>query len=133
MARNTRKKQPEAHKIDCAEIFASLRDLEKLKGITDPEEKRKIIGTEFYKVFWDEIKKNSDEGFFAQGTIYPDCIESGKGDADTIKTHHNKVKMPEDIKFEGVIEPLKSLFKDEVRRVGEKLGIPKVTYGRAGR
>ncbi len=99
--------------------------LEKLKDVTDPEEKRKIIGTEFYKVFWDEIKKNADEGFFAQGTIYPDCIESGKGDADTIKTHHNKVKMPDDIKFAGIIEPLKSLFKDEVRRVGEKLGIPK--------
>lgn len=107
-------------RVNCGDVF-----LEKLKGITDPEEKRKIIGTEFYKVFWDEIKKNADEGFFAQGTIYPDCIESGKGDADTIKTHHNKVKMPEDIKFEGIIEPLKSLFKDEVRRVGEKLGIPK--------
>ena len=107
-------------RVNCGDVF-----LEKLKGITDPEEKRKIIGTEFYKVFWDEIKKNSSEGFFAQGTIYPDCIESGKGDADTIKTHHNKVKMPEDIKFDGIIEPLKSLFKDEVRRVGEKLGIPK--------
>ena len=107
-------------RVNCGDVF-----LEKLKGVTDPEEKRKIIGTEFYKVFWDEIKKNADEGFFAQGTIYPDCIESGKGDADTIKTHHNKVKMPEDIKFEGIIEPLKSLFKDEVRRVGEKLGIPK--------
>ena len=88
-------------RVNCGDVF-----LEKLKGVTDPEEKRKIIGTEFYKVFWDEIKKNADEGFFAQGTIYPDCIESGKGDADTIKTHHNKVKMPEDIKFEGIIEPL---------------------------
>ena len=107
-------------RVNCGDVF-----LEKLKDVTDPEEKRKIIGTEFYKVFWDEIKKNADEGFFAQGTIYPDCIESGKGDADTIKTHHNKVKMPDDIKFEGIIEPLKSLFKDEVRRVGEKLGIPK--------
>ena len=107
-------------RVNCGDVF-----LEKLKDVTDPEEKRKIIGTEFYKVFWDEIKKNADEGFFAQGTIYPDCIESGKGDADTIKTHHNKVKMPDDIKFEGIIEPLKSLFKDEVRSVGEKLGIPK--------
>lgn len=107
-------------RVNCGDVF-----LEKLKDVTDPEEKRKIIGTEFYKVFWDEIKKNADEGFFAQGTIYPDCIESGKGSADTIKTHHNKVKMPEDVKFEGIIEPLKSLFKDEVRRVGEMLGIPK--------
>ena len=107
-------------RVNCGDVF-----LEKLKDVIDPEEKRKIIGTEFYKVFWDEIKKNADEGFFAQGTIYPDCIESGKGDADTIKTHHNKVKMPDDIKFAGIIEPLKSLFKDEVRSVGEKLGIPK--------
>lgn len=107
-------------RVNCGDAF-----LEKLKDVTDPEEKRKIIGTEFYKVFWEEIKKNADEGFFAQGTIYPDCIESGKGSADTIKTHHNKVKMPNDVKFEGIIEPLKSLFKDEVRRVGEMLGIPK--------
>ncbi len=95
-----------------------------LKGVTDPEQKRHIIGTEFYKVFWDEIRKHSEKGFFAQGTIYPDCIESGKGDADKIKTHHNKVKMPGDVEFLDVIEPLCDLFKDEVRRVGEKLGIP---------
>lgn len=107
-------------RVNCKDIF-----LEKLKGVTDPEEKRKIIGTEFYKVFWAEIKKYSDNGFFAQGTIYPDCIESGKGDADKIKTHHNKVKMPDDIEFLDVIEPLADLFKDEVRAVGEKLGIPK--------
>lgn len=107
-------------RVNCQEHF-----LNELKGVTDPEEKRKIIGTEFYKVFWEEIRKQSDKGFFAQGTIYPDCIESGKGDADKIKTHHNKVKMPEDIEFLDVIEPLASLFKDEVRRVGEKLGIPK--------
>ena len=106
-------------RVNCQEHFIA-----KLKGVTDPEEKRKIIGTEFYKVFWDEIKKQSDKGFFAQGTIYPDCIESGKGDADKIKTHHNKVKMPEDVDFIDTIEPLASLFKDEVRSVGEKLGIP---------
>lgn len=107
-------------RVNCQDTF-----LEKLKGVTDPEEKRKIIGTEFYNVFWNEIRKEADKGFFAQGTIYPDCIESGKGDADVIKTHHNRVKMPEDIEFEGVIEPLCDLFKDEVRAVGEKLGIPK--------
>lgn len=99
-----------------------------LKGVTDPEKKRKIIGTEFYRVFWDEIRRQgSDESFFAQGTIYPDRIESGKGNSgksDTIKTHHNMVKQPEDVHFLGTIEPLANLFKDEVRRVGEQLGIP---------
>ena len=100
----------------------------KLKGVTDPEQKRKIIGTEFFNVFWNRIREENSDGkepFFAQGTIYPDCIESGKGDADVIKTHHNKVKMPDDVKFAGIIEPLCDLFKDEVRAVGEKLGIPK--------
>ena len=107
-------------RVNCQEHF-----LECLKGVTDPEQKRKIIGTEFYKVFWDEVRRQGgDDAFFAQGTIYPDCIESGKGNADKIKTHHNKVKMPEDVKFLDIIEPLASLFKDEVRRVGEQLGIP---------
>ena len=106
-------------RINCQETF-----LAKLKGVADPEEKRKIIGTEFYKVFWDEIRARYAGGFLAQGTIYPDRIESGKGDAAKIKTHHNMVERPADIQFEGVIEPLKDLFKDEVRRVGEKLGIP---------
>ena len=107
-------------RVNCQEHF-----LECLKGVTDPEQKRKIIGTEFYKVFWDEVRRQGgDDAFFAQGTIYPDCIESGKGNADKIKTHHNKVKMPEDVKFLDIIEPLSSLFKDEVRRVGEQLGIP---------
>jgi GMP synthase (glutamine-hydrolysing) len=107
-------------RVNCGHEFIS-----KLKGITDPEEKRKIIGEEFYKVFWDKIREEADGGFFAQGTIYPDCIESGKGDADKIKTHHNQVKMPKDIKFDDVVEPLCDLFKDEVRVVGEKLGIPR--------
>lgn len=107
-------------RVNCADQF-----LDKLKGVTDPEQKRKIIGTEFFNVFWNEIRKQKDKGFFAQGTIYPDCIESGKGDADVIKTHHNRVKIPEDVQFAGVLEPLCDLFKDEVRRVGEKLGIPK--------
>ena len=106
-------------RVNCQDAF-----LEKLKGVSEPEQKRNIIGTEFYKVFWDEIRNRYSGGFFAQGTIYPDRIESGKGDAATIKTHHNQVKMPDDIKFDGVIEPLKDLFKDEVRNVGEKLGLP---------
>lgn len=107
-------------RVNCGHEFIS-----KLKGITDPEQKRNVIGEEFYRVFWDKIRDNPDKGFFAQGTIYPDRIESGKGDADTIKTHHNKVEMPKDIAFDGIIEPLGDLFKDEVRAVGEKLGIPK--------
>jgi len=107
-------------RVNCGDIF-----LEKLKGVTDPEQKRKIIGTEFFNVFWNEIRKQNDKGYFAQGTIYPDCIESGKGDADVIKTHHNRVKTPEDVEFLGIIEPLADLFKDEVRKVGEKLGIPR--------
>ena len=107
-------------RVNCGDHFLAM-----LKGVVDPEQKRKIIGTEFYKVFWDEVRKQAEDGFFAQGTIYPDRIESGKGDAATIKTHHNQVKMPEDINFDGVIEPLGDLFKDEVRKVGEKLGIPK--------
>jgi len=112
-------------RVNCQKQF-----LEKLKGVTDPEQKRKIIGTEFYKVFWDKVREEADGGFFAQGTIYPDRIESGKGNAAgkgstaTIKTHHNMVEMPADITFDGTIEPLADLFKDEVRMVGEKLGIP---------
>ncbi len=112
-------------RINCQKQF-----LEKLKGVSDPERKRKIIGTEFYNVFWNKIREEGTDGFFAQGTIYPDRIESGKGNSAghgstaVIKTHHNMVQMPDDIKFDGVIEPLCDLFKDEVRQVGEKLGIP---------
>lgn len=107
-------------RVDCGDRF-----LEKLKGVTEPEQKRKIIGTQFFNVFWDEIRKQDELGYFAQGTIYPDCIESGKGDADVIKTHHNRVETPKDVEFLGIIEPLSDLFKDEVRKVGEMLGIPK--------
>ena len=113
-------------RVNCQQHF-----LEQLKGVSDPEQKRKIIGTEFYHIFWDKIRETGADGFFAQGTIYPDRIESGKGNqagegsTDVIKTHHNMVKMPDDIQFAGTIEPLKDLFKDEVRAVGEKLGIPR--------
>lgn len=113
-------------------VNAKDQFLSKLKGVTDPEEKRKIIGAEFVNVFWDEVRKDANGGFFAQGTIYPDRIESGKGNeagqgsAAVIKTHHNTA-IPEDMKhlFAGILEPLGDLFKDEVRAVGEKLGIPK--------
>lgn len=106
-------------RINCQDEFLS-----KLKGVSEPEAKRKIIGEEFYKVFWNKIRESYGSGYFAQGTIYPDRIESGKGDAAKIKTHHNQVGVPEDINFEDIIEPLKDLFKDEVRAVGEKLGLP---------
>lgn len=113
-------------RVNCGDVFLS-----KLKGVTDPEEKRHIIGDAFYEVFWDEIKKRAHgDAFFAQGTIYPDRIESGKGASGkgagsaVIKTHHNQRALPDDVDFLGVIEPLKDLFKDEVRAVGEKLGIP---------
>lgn len=106
-------------RINCQDEFLS-----KLKGVSEPEAKRKIIGEEFYKVFWNKIRKSYGSGYFAQGTIYPDRIESGKGDAAKIKTHHNQVGVPKDINFEDIIEPLKDLFKDEVRVVGEKLGLP---------
>ncbi len=107
-------------RVNCRTQF-----LDKLRNVTEPEQKRKIIGTEFFNVFWNEIRKQNNKGYFAQGTIYPDCIESGKGDADVIKTHHNRVNLPKDVFFLDVIEPLADLFKDEVRKVGEKLGIPK--------
>lgn len=106
-------------RINCQDEFLS-----KLKGVSEPESKRKIIGEEFYKVFWNKIRESYGSGYFAQGTIYPDRIESGKGDAAKIKTHHNQVGVPKDINFEDIIEPLKDLFKDEVRVVGEKLGLP---------
>ena len=106
-------------RINCQQEF-----YQKLKGITEPEAKRKIIGEEFYRVFWNKIREQCATGYLAQGTIYPDRIESGKGDAAVIKTHHNQVKHPADIQFIDVIEPLKDLFKDEVRKVGEMLGLP---------
>ena len=106
-------------------VDAEKRFLEKLKGVTDPEEKRKIIGKEFVEVFNEEAKLMKDADFLAQGTIYPDVIESVsiKGPSATIKSHHNVGGLPEDLKFE-LIEPLRELFKDEVRKVGRELGIP---------
>lgn len=105
-------------------VRAEDRFLSKLKGVTDPETKRKTIGAEFPKVFNEEAKKYADSSFLAQGTIYPDVIESGNGGA-TIKSHHNVGGLPEDIEFEGLVEPLRGLFKDEVRKIGRMLGLPK--------
>ena len=100
--------------------------LGKLKGVVDPEQKRKIIGKEFVTVFEKEARKIKGKVFLAQGTIYPDVIESGggkKGKAAVIKSHHNVGGLPDHLKFEGVVEPLRSLFKDEVRALGKRLGL----------
>ena len=103
---------------------ASERFLSKLAGVTEPEQKRKIIGAEFVAVFRDEAEKIGGAEFLAQGTIYPDVIESGGGSAATIKSHHNVGGLPKDNGFDGVVEPLRGLFKDEVRAVGRELGLP---------
>jgi GMP synthase (glutamine-hydrolysing) len=105
-------------------VNAQERFLSKLAGITEPEKKRKIIGEEFIRVFEDEAKKLGRLDVLAQGTIYPDVIESGKGDSAVIKSHHNVGGLPDVISFESIAEPLRDLFKDEVRRVGTMLGIP---------
>ncbi|WP_068676936.1 glutamine-hydrolyzing GMP synthase [Oceanobacillus sp. Castelsardo] len=109
--------------MNIIKIDAKDRFLSKLKGVDDPEKKRKIIGNEFIYVFDDEAAKLKDMDFLAQGTLYTDIIESGTDTAQTIKSHHNVGGLPEDMQFE-LIEPLKTLFKDEVRELGTQLGIP---------
>ncbi len=109
--------------VNIIRVNAADRFLGKLKGVTDPEKKRKIIGKEFIEVFNEEAKKLNDVDFLAQGTLYTDVIESGTNTAQTIKSHHNVGGLPKDMHFK-LIEPLRKLFKDEVRELGEKLGIP---------
>ena len=113
-------------------VNAEQRYLEKLKGIADPEEKRKIIGREFIAIFEEEGKKLKNEKWLAQGTIYPDVIESagaGTGKAHVIKSHHNVGGLPERMHLK-LIEPLRELFKDEVRKLGKQLGLPEELIGR---
>jgi GMP synthase (glutamine-hydrolysing) len=110
--------------LNLIRVDAKERFLNKLKGVKDPEEKRKIIGNEFIRVFEEEALKIKDIDYLAQGTIYPDVIESGKGDSATIKSHHNVGGLPDKISFKEIIEPLRELFKDEVREVGIRLGLP---------
>ena len=105
-------------------VNAEDRFLKKLEGITEPEQKRKIIGEEFIRVFEEEARKLENVDVLVQGTIYPDVIESGSGNASTIKSHHNVGGLPERMEFEQIVEPLRDLFKDEVRKVGLELGIP---------
>lgn len=114
----------ENRKLDFVQIDAKERFLNKLKGIKDPEQKRKIIGNEFVLAFEDAAKNLGNPSFLAQGTIYPDVVESGKNKSAVIKSHHNVGGLPENMNFEGVIEPLSGLFKDEVRKLGKLLGLP---------
>lgn len=116
--------------INFVRVNAEERFLGKLAGVSDPEKKRKIIGEEFIRVFEEEAKKIGAVDFLAQGTIYADIVESGVGNAAVIKSHHNVGGLPEDMEFEGLVEPLRDLFKDEVRRVGIELGIPEALVWR---
>ena len=109
--------------VNFVRVNAGERFLNKLAGVSDPETKRKIIGEEFIRVFEDEAKKIGKVDFLAQGTIYPDVIESGTGDAAVIKSHHNVGGLPDYVDFKDIIEPLRLLFKDEVRQLGVELGL----------
>ena len=115
--------------LNFVRVNAKDRFLDKLAGVTDPEKKRKIIGEEFIRVFEEEAKKLGTIDFLVQGTIYPDVIESGLGKSAVIKSHHNVGGLPEHVDFKEIVEPLRSLFKDEVRKTGLELGIPeKLVY-----
>ena len=116
--------------INFVRVDAEQRFLSKLAGVTEPEGKRKIIGEEFIRVFEEEAKKIGTVDFLAQGTIYPDIIESGAGDAAVIKSHHNVGGLPDFVDFKEIIEPLRMLFKDEVRQLGRELGLPEYLVSR---
>ncbi|MDO4517556.1 MAG: glutamine-hydrolyzing GMP synthase [Bacillota bacterium] len=116
--------------INFVRVNAETRFLLKLAGEDDPETKRKIIGEEFIRVFEEESQKIGAVDFLAQGTIYPDVIESGAGDAATIKSHHNVGGLPDFVDFKEIIEPLRMLFKDEVRQLGRELGLPEYLVSR---
>ncbi|HET6498790.1 MAG TPA: glutamine-hydrolyzing GMP synthase, partial [Coriobacteriia bacterium] len=109
--------------VDLVHVDAEQRYLSLLAGVTDPETKRRIIGEEFWKIFFEEATRLEGVRWLAQGTLYPDVIESGNKTAAKIKSHHNLIPFPPGVHFE-LIEPLKALFKDEVRAVGAELGLP---------
>lgn len=109
--------------INFVRVNAKDRFMGKLRGVSDPETKRKTIGEEFIRVFEEEAKKIGKVDFLAQGTIYPDVIESGSGDAAVIKSHHNVGGLPDYVDFKEIIEPLRMLFKDETRKLGQELGL----------
>ena len=112
------------YELNFIRVNAQQRYYDKLKGVEEPEAKRKIIGAEFIRVFEEEAKKIGAVDFLVQGTIYPDVIESGLGKSAVIKSHHNVGGLPDVVDFKEIIEPLRMLFKDEVRKVGLELGIP---------
>lgn len=116
--------------INLIRVNCQQRFLNKLAGVTEPEKKRKIIGEEFIRVFEEEAAKLGEVDYLVQGTIYPDVIESGTGNSAVIKSHHNVGGLPKNIKFKEIIEPLRSLFKDEVRKLGLSLNIPKTLVNR---
>ena len=116
--------------INFVRVDAEARFLGKLAGVTEPEHKRKIIGEEFIRVFEEEAKKIGAVDYLVQGTIYPDVIESGAGDAAVIKSHHNVGGLPDYVDFKEIIEPLRLLFKDEVRQLGRELGLPEYLVSR---
>ena len=117
--------------VDVRRVNAGPRFLAKLAGVTEPERKRKIIGEEFIRVFEEEAKKIGKVDFLAQGTIYPDVVESGLGGESTvIKSHHNVGGLPDTVDFKELVEPLRNLFKDEVRQVGRELGLPEYLVSR---
>ena len=119
-----------AYELNFIRVNVQERFYEKLKGVTEPEEKRKIIGEEFIRVFEEEAKKIGTVDYLVQGTIYPDVIESGLGKSAVIKSHHNVGGLPDHVDFKEIIEPLRMLFKDEVRQVGRELGIPEYLVSR---
>ena len=116
--------------LNFVRVNAESRFLLKLAGADEPERKRKIIGEEFIRVFEEEAKKVGTVDFLAQGTIYPDVIESGAGDAAVIKSHHNVGGLPDCVDFREIVEPLRMLFKDEVRQLGRELGLPEYLVSR---
>lgn len=117
--------------VDVRRVNAGPRFLGKLAGVTDPERKRKIIGEEFIRVFEEEARKLGAVDFLAQGTIYPDVVESGLGGESTvIKSHHNVGGLPDYVDFKEIVEPLRDLFKDEVRQAGRELGLPEYLVAR---
>ena len=116
--------------LNFVRVDAETRFLLRLAGVDEPERKRKIIGEEFIRVFEEESKKIGAVDFLAQGTIYPDVIESGAGDAAVIKSHHNVGGLPDYVDFKEIIEPLRMLFKDEVRQLGRELGLPEYLVNR---
>lgn len=112
------------YNLNFIRVNAQERFYSKLRGVTEPEQKRKIIGEEFIRVFEEEAKKIGAVDYLVQGTIYPDVIESGLGKSATIKSHHNVGGLPDYVDFKEIVEPLRLLFKDEVRQAGRELGIP---------